>query len=379
MSASTAIVLTTIFEPAFLPGYLDTLRRAGREATTTIYVICDRKTPATMYAACQQACRDGFKVVCPTLEEQEAHLARWELPAGFIPWNTDNRRNIGFLLALEAGCDTLISIDDDNFIIDPAEDFVGRHNVVGQPAIGPVTSSSDHWFNICDLIQFDKTADVFARGFPYYAQRATRTLATQTAQPGAIVAMNAGLWLADPDVDAIYRLGVRPQGQSATAEAVLLAPSTWSPVNTQNTALSREAALTYYYVRMGFPLKGLSIDRFGDIISGYLTQKCIKHVGQLVRLGDPVVLHKRTVHNIFKDLYHELAGIVVMEELLPWLQQVKLSGATPLDAYESLAQEMERAAGNFKGFIWDDGGRDFLLDTAQCMGTWIACIRRIAL
>jgi hypothetical protein len=192
------------------------------------------------------------------------------------------------------------------------------------------------------------------------------------------VAINAGLWLDDPDVDAIYRLCRRAKGTSFNGESVVLGADTWSPVNTQNTSLSREAALTYYYVKMGYPLKGLTIDRFGDILSGYLSQKCMKHLGYAVRLGDPVVDHRRTVHNLFKDLYHELAGIVLIEELLPWLKEVKLSGSTPLDVYASLSSELAANAERFRGFIWDDGGREFLIDTARNMQTWIKAVRRFS-
>ena len=138
----------------------------------------------------------------------------------------------------------------------------------------------------------------------------------------------------------------------------------------------REAALTYYYVKMRFPLKGLTIDRFGDILSGYLTQKCVKHLGYGVRLGSPVVDHRRTPHNLFKDLYHELAGIVLIEEFIPWLIEAKLEGATALEAYASLASQMHSAADKFTGFIWDDGGRDFLRQTASNMETWIKVVQK---
>ncbi len=72
----------------------------------------------------------------------------------------------------------------------------------------------------------------------------------------------------------------------------------------------------YYYLRMGFPIKGLRIDRYGDILSGYFVQKCIRHLGDAVRIGDPVCKHIRTRHNLFKNLYHELAGMVLIEDLV---------------------------------------------------------------
>ncbi|MCA9079631.1 MAG: hypothetical protein KDA58_03690 [Planctomycetaceae bacterium] len=373
----TSIVVTTIFEPAFLDGYLREIDLAGQRDQVTLRVIIDRKTPATVAAACAAARQQGFLVECPTLEEQEAHLKRWELPSDFIPWNTDNRRNIGYLLSLEAGCDVLISIDDDNFTL-PDSNFLTGHQVVGQTATDPIVSTSDGWYNICNLLDGWGDGEIYARGFPYYAQRVDRTIQMGSATQPLKVAMNAGLWLDEPDVDAVYRLCRRAKGKEFTGPDVVLDANTWSPVNTQNTALMRDAALTYYYVKMGFPLKGLSIDRFGDILSGYLTQKCVKHLGYGVRLGTPVVDHRRTPHNFFKDLYHELAGIVLIEEFLPWLIEAKLDGSTPLEAYASLATQMHDVTDQFTGFIWDDGGRDFLRQTAGNMQTWIECVRRIA-
>ena len=375
MSRRTAIVVTTIFEPAFVGGYLKNLRAAGRDAATTIYIIADRKTPETVAQAAERARREGFDVRCPALDEQTRFLESIGAPADFVPWNTDNRRNIGFLMALADGADVLISIDDDNFCRSET-DYVGAHQVVGAACSDPVVRSSDGWFNICDQLGGWETGQVFARGFPYFAQRAERETSIVEADPELPIAINAGLWLDDPDVDAIYRLCRRPNGKTFRGDSVVLGADVWSPINTQNTALTREAALCYYYVRMGFPLQGLKIDRFGDILSGYLTQKVVKHLGQGVRIGSPVVDHHRTQHNLFKDLYHELAGIVLIEEFVPWLMEARLEGGTSLEAYASLASQMADAAEQFRGFIWDDGGREFLRETAALMQTWIEIVQR---
>jgi hypothetical protein len=152
----------------------------------------------------------------------------------------------------------------------------------------------------------------------------------------------------------------------------------WTPINTQNTALTREAAAAYYYVRMGHPVEGLLIDRYGDILSGYLVQKCIRHMGQLVRVGTPVLDHRRTPHDLFRDLYHELAGMVLLEDFLPWLLEVKIDGHTYQEAYASLAEQVAAASSRFRGFLWDGGGREFLSSTASLMRTWLGAIRALA-
>jgi hypothetical protein len=193
----------------------------------------------------------------------------------------------------------------------------------------------------------------------------------------ATVAVNAGLWLIDPDVDAITRLALKPVAHSARSDAVVLGPETWAPINTQNTALLRAALPAYYYVRMGHPLQGMRIDRFGDILSGYLVQKCAKQLGHVVRFGSPIADHRRTPHNLLQDLYHELAGIVLIEEVLPWLQELKVGGTDFATVYAGLADELEHQAPHFSGFVWDEGGRDFIGDTALRMRTWLAALSRL--
>lgn len=372
----TAIVATTIFEPKFMDGYESSIRNAGRLDGTTLYVIPDRKTPASVAEAAAQARGRGFHVICPSLEEQDAFLNQLGAPLEFVPYNTDNRRNVGFLMALEAGCDVLISIDDDNYCL-AGDDFVGSHQVVGRPATVAEVKSSDCWFNLCTLLEGWDGPAIFPRGFPYKSQQVLRQVEFVPPSQPVTVAMNAGLWLDEPDVDAVARLGRQPKIRRFIGPDVVLGPDVWSPINTQNTALTRDTALTYYYVRMGFPLRGLTIDRFGDILSGYLTQKVIKHLRQGIRVGTPIVDHRRTPHNLFKDLYHELAGIVLIEEFIPWLIEVPLTGATSLQAYAALADEIAAASARFTGFIWDDGGREFLVQTSRLMQTWIRLVQTI--
>lgn len=379
MARKTDIVLTTIFEPAWLPGYLANLKIHGRMDDVTLRIICDRKTPASVYAAASEARRAGFNIDCPTLDEQQDYLRKLGLPEDFIPWNTDNRRNIGFLRAWQQGADVLISIDDDNYCRGDS-DFVGEHSVVGHTAgelTGARNAGGGPWFNICGMLGINVAATVYARGFPYTARQPGRQAALGKIPQSAMnrrVAINAGLWLDDPDVDALTRLALAPRAATAENSAVVLAAETWSPINTQNTALMREALPAYYYVRMGFALQGLTIDRFGDILSGYFVQKCAKHLGHAIRLGSPVAEHKRTPHNLFKDLYHELAGIVLIEDLLPWLQELKLSGSTYTETYGALADALAGHSQHLKGFIWDDGGREFLKDTARCMNIWLGLL-----
>jgi hypothetical protein len=380
-AVKTAIVVTTIYEPRFLEGYLTNLDRFGQRRDTAIYVIPDRKTPRSVYDAADTAARTGFRVQCPDAAAQEAFLASLGVPSDFIPWNTDNRRNVGFLSALVDGCDVLISIDDDNYC--PKDvDFVGGHRTAlghSPERSADLTAHGSGWFNPCALLSYERTGAVFPRGFPYQSRTAdapTWRLEPIDAHPPRVT-INAGLWLGDPDVDAITRLAVAPRAVGFTPPSVVLDHDLWMPVDSQNTALSRDAVAAYYYVRMRYPVSGLVLDRFGDIFSGYFVQKCARHLGHALRVGTPVADHRRSPHDLIQDLYHELAGIALLEDFAPWLREERIEGSTYSAAYASLAEHIEQAADRFDGSFWRSGGRDFLRATASNMRTWLGALERM--
>ena len=69
--------------------------------------------------------------------------------------------------------------------------------------------------------------------------------------------------------------------------------------------------------------------------------------------------------------------MVLLEELLPWLIEERLEGTNYIEAYLSLAERMATAASRFKGFVWDDGGREFLVETARLMTEWSGVVKRL--
>jgi hypothetical protein len=378
-----AIVVTTIYEPRFLPDYLANLERYDHRGDTTLYIIPDRKTPASVGQAAERAAGQGFDVRCLEVEGQESILRRLGVSPEFIPWNTDNRRNVGFLAALADGCEVLVSIDDDNFCRDD-EDFIGAH----RGALGPTAREGDEerlatgagWFNPCAMIAFDGDVTVYPRGLPYRSRSVEARPATASEQRTRrqSVAINAGLWLGDPDVDAVTRLALGPRGTAFRPPSHVLDDDLWMPIDSQNTALTRTAAAAYYYVRMQYPVRGLVLDRFGDIFSGYFAEKCAKHLGEAVRVGTPVADHRRSPHDLVQDLYHELAGIALLEDFAPWLREERLEGTTYPEAYASLAAHIDDGADRFEGPFWREGGRDFLRATAASMRTWLSALRPLA-
>jgi hypothetical protein len=368
------LVLTTIFDPVILDAYRRNFNCYGHLDELDVIVIPDRKTPASAFETCSRLARQGLKVVCPPLEEQEAFLKRAGLPSEFIPYNLDNRRNVGFLMAWERGSDFLISIDDDNFCSDDEDYFAAHASVLFGRESHLIACHDSRFLNICDLLQIN-VPSVYARGYPYFARHLGSPPRTSTG--AADIMINAGLWLQDPDVDAITWLGLHPKVTGFKNQSVVLDAGTWSPVNSQNTAVRREVLPAYYFIRMGYPLHGAKVDRYGDIFSGYFALACAKHLGGSARFGTPIADHRRNSHNYLNDAAAELPAILLLEDILAWLIDIPLSGSTGLEAYLSLSHLLEEAVEKFQGRAWNDAARGFVHETAQLMRVWIAACRAV--
>ncbi|MFK4100742.1 hypothetical protein ACI2L1_11830 [Streptomyces sp. NPDC019531] len=364
------IVMTTIGDSAaFFDSYRKLIARQSGENRIRLVVIADRKTPQRFFQVCEEARADGLEVLSPTVEEQDELLAGLGAPT-LVPHNSDNRRNIGYLLSWMAGADLLVSVDDDNF--PQGDDFFREHLTViaGEREYHTVESESG-WWNPCEMLDVSPMR-VYPRGFPY-AHRAPAAAATDA--PGlADVRVNAGLWLGDPDVDAITRIAISPQVHALNRPEAVLAPGTWAPVNSQNTAIHREAVAAYYFPRMGYRHTGQAMDRYADIFSGYFVQACAKHLGHAVRFGTPLAVHGRNDHWLLRDLQQELPAIAILDDLLVWLQGAKLDGSTYSETYRSLSHQLQDAVEAMTGPVWTQELRGFIHQMAHLMRQWLTVL-----
>ena len=372
MNYRCALVVTTIGDGDFLQKYAEQIKIEGFFDHCEMIVIPDKHTNPEIFGQCERLLKHGFRVKCPTIDEQDTFLKRLGRIHQIIPYNSDNRRNVGFLMAIENGCDFIISIDDDNYcrLKDP---FFQEHAVVCQGEVRLKTlHSSNGWYNICDLMCMEPK-NVYPRGFPYHARFQDSTIKL-TPDIGHIH-LNAGLWLHEPDIDAITWLANPAKALSFHGQSVLLGQDTWSPINTQNTAVHRDALVAFYFIPMGYSIGGMFIDRYGDIFSGYFCQACVRHLGYRVRVGTPIVNHIRNPHNYLNDLSKELPCILLIEEISSWLRELTLDGNTYVEAYLSLADALEGAIDKFSGFIWNDSVRSYFNQMVYCMKTWTNAVR----
>jgi hypothetical protein len=376
MSLRAVMVLTTIADPAVLEGYCDNFTAHGHLGQVQVIVIPDRKTPPAIFQRCAELRKKRLDVLCPPLDEQERILLRLGFPPELVPYNSDNRRNVGYLMAAESGADFLISIDDDNYC--PAnEDYFAEHSIVcGASRRYDIVDSNNGWYNLCELLELEPACRVYPRGFPYAARHQEPHIRIQPRE--ATVRINAGMWLCEPDLDGITWLASPVRARAFTGKSIVLGDRTWSPVNTQNTALHRDVIPSYYFIPMGNSRAGLQIDRYGDIFSGYFSQACARHLGYSIRAGTPVAEHRRNAHRYLRDATQEMAGICALEDLLPWLAELRLDGETYSEAYLSLSSQLEDSVSHFTGFIWTESTRDYFRAMAVSMRAWVAACRQLA-
>ena len=376
MTLRAAMVLTTIADPVVLEGYCANFAAYGHLDQVQIIVIPDKKTPPTVFLRCAELRKRGADILCPPIEQQESALRSLGFPPELVPYNSDNRRNVGYLMAAESGADFLISIDDDNYCPEQ-EDYFAEHSIVcGEARRHEVVESNNGWFNFCELLQLDTACRIYPRGFPYVVRQQTPDVKSQSQI--ACVRINAGMWLRDPDLDGITWLAAPAQAASFKGRSIVLGERTWSPVNTQNTALHRDVIPAYYFVPMSHSPAGMQIDRYGDIFSGYFSQACARHMGHSIRAGTPVAEHRRNAHRYLRDATQELPGIWALEDLLPWLIELRLDGDSYAEAYLSLSSQLEDSLSSFSGFIWTDSTREYFHSMAASMRAWVSACRQMA-
>lgn len=356
MNNATHIVLTTIGDGRILLDLSENVCRHGQHAT--VWVIADHKTPPACRANAELAGGCGLDVHYLSPADQDEAGKRFPIYPR-LPWNSDARRNLGYLLAYEAGCERLILLDDDNF--PTGSDLVGDHGVVGSDYAGAGASCASGYY---DYLQAHSDCAVAPRGLPYYA-RPGLPVGSQPVQ--GRVGVNVGVWAGDPDVDAVSWLAHRPRVGHWRGLPVVLAPGTWTPINSQNTCIARDLIPAAFFVIQRYP--GIEVmDRYGDIFAGYFLQAAIGG-DNLVRIGEPMVHHRRNRHNYIADLAQEAPAIALLEWLLPELEEFRSSAASVAARYMDLADYLAGLNTPPGRLEW---GRHWLLETSGSMSAY-AC------
>lgn len=370
------IVFTTIHHPTILRDLYANIHRFGHLDEVKVWVVGDRKTPPSAANLAAEVSAQGLETVyfdVPQQDEWGKRLTVYPL----IPYNTDGRRVFGNLRALEDGCETLISMDDDNFPTN--DDFVGLHRRTGQDWRLPLLKEEKQFHNICEYLVFNPSRLVFPRGFPFQLRGHVNQPQQVPSPPGATIGVTEGLWLDEPDVDATTWLNGKVKGVDYQGpDAFALDSSTWSPVNTQNTSVVRELLPAFVFVTMGWPVPGGKLDRYGDIWGGYFLLALMQGTKYHVAFGRPLVEHRRNPHNYVDDLRFEYWGMILTDRLLELLRaSFKPTDSAMTDRVLELAEFLDSQAVEQLPAWCPNEIADFLHSTTAYLREWSKTCRQI--
>ncbi len=376
MSTPNHVVFTTIYYPELLWAYRDNLERFGYLENTCVWVVGDRKTPPTVSDICRDVTARGLRTVYLDCAAQEQWGRNYPELVDRLPWNNETRRNIGFLHALEEGCQRLISIDDDNW--PTTDDFIGSHARTGQTWTGKVWREPTGFHNVCVHLQLEPARPVFPRGYPFRLRSSVNNPETASAPATARIGVTAGLWLNEPDVDATTWINGRVIGKDYHGPDVfVLDQSTWSPVNTQNTSVIRELIPAYLCIPMGWDVPGGKIQRYGDIWGGYFLQSILAGSPWHIAFGRPLVNHRRNPHDYVDDLRQEFWGMVLTDWLVAILRdQFRPASSAVCDRVGELAEFLQAKAVSQMPAWCPDEMRMFMAHTAGNLRVWADACRR---
>jgi hypothetical protein len=342
----TALVTTTIHVPRCLTAYLENVERHGHGEDFSVIVVGDLKTPPEIADYLRDLGRRfASRVTYMDVPAQKKLLRRWPALDILLRYNCVQRRNVGYLQAALDGAEVIIAVDDDNFVTE--DDYLGPHLRVGRPVTVPVVGHGSGWWNVCERLVCEPPRQFYHRGYPKSRQDFQPSAPqVETATVRAVV--NAGLWLKNPDVDAtanieepIRVVGMKPVTGNDTCA---LAPGTWCPFNSQNTAFDISVLPAMYLVVMLDTVRGYRIGRLDDIWMSYFVRAIGDQLGDAVLYGPPLVTQDRNPHNFVHDLSEELSGYVLTEKIVKYLRTFRTGERQYLGAYLDLIYHLKDAA-----------------------------------
>mgnify|MGYP002634636637 CR=1 FL=1 len=274
MSMKTSLIVTSIFEPT------DAMRELAdgvKESQWDFIVMGDNKSPSTFDL-------DGARFVGMKAQRELSFQL-----AAILPENHYCRKNLGYLLAIEAGSKVLVETDDDNF---PLESFWQTRS----KTLAARNPDNDGWINV--YRHFSET-DVWPRGFPLEAVK------HEKAELGRLVEgewpVQQGLADQNPDVDAVFRLTRKLPVSFHSSDPVSIQIGQWCPFNSQNTTWFEEAfPLLYLPAHCSF--------RMTDIWRSFVAQRLLWTLDSGVVFHDATVLQVRNDHDLHKDFSDEMEG-----------------------------------------------------------------------
>lgn len=304
VSDKIALITTTINDPVVLE------RHRELSADVMIIVAGDKKGPVDDIA--RRVDKVGGMYLTPAMQD------RWQCSEP-IGWGKIQRRNIAILEAIRLGADVIVSVDDDNIPVDDRYYDQITELLLASPERRLSRSNPTGWSNPTGQLTPPGAHPIFHRGLPYSQRCPALRIVERIDYSTDRIGVAAGFWSGDPDIDALDRIHDHPEVREPFFPEVYngftMAPRTWAPFNSQNTAyLTKLAPLM-----MCWPFVG----RYDDIWASYLARSMMDQLDYVVHYGQPIVHQERNEHNLWDDLEAEILGYRHTDELCDVLRKIK--------------------------------------------------------
>lgn len=298
------VVITTIFKPT---AGAERLSAMLAKTGGTLWVMGDRPGPA-----------DYPLPATKFYDINQQRSLSFSLAKG-LPEKHYTRKNLGYLLAIQAGAQMLVETDDDNL---PLPNFWNARAV----GLKARRVSQKGWFNAYRAFGQEQ---VWPRGFPLELIREPAP-AIDSSLADTECFIQQGLANQNPDVDAVYRLVMPLPVDFVDNEPLALGAGCWCPFNSQNTTWFKPAFPLMY-------LPSCCSFRMTDIWRSFVAQRCLWEMNSQLAFTSASVYQERNDHNLLKDFQQEVPGYLQNNALREMLEATALEpGREPRTVCENL-------------------------------------------
>jgi hypothetical protein len=217
------------------------------------------------------------------------------------------RKNLGYLLAMQAGCQLILETDDDNYPL--AGFWDSRELRLTCPKI-----SHAGWLNV---YRYFSDLTIWPRGLPLDAIHNPAPDYDSLPLMQSVCPIQQGLADGNPDVDAIYRLVLPLPVGFMPDRRVALASGSWCPFNSQNTAWWPQAYPLLY-------LPAYCSFRMTDIWRSLVAQRIAWQNDWSILFHSPTVRQERNEHSLSRDFEQEVPGYLNNRKIAELLDRLPI-------------------------------------------------------
>lgn len=241
---------------------------------------------------------------CDFYSIERQQTLKFEL-AKILPVKHYARKNIGYLIAISKGAETIIETDDDNL---PLESFWNDRT----KQVNASLLNNKGWVNV---YKYFTKSHIWPRGFAL--ENILDELPTLENQSLIECPIQQGLADENPDVDAIYRLTLPLPIVFNRSNSIALGKNSICPFNSQNTTWFKEAFPLLY-------LPSYCSFRMTDIWRSFVAQRIAWTCGWPVLFHQSTVWQERNDHDLMDDFRDEIVGYNSNSQIIKSLKELNL-------------------------------------------------------